>query len=474
MERRKFLNALPFAVGGVIALHSANASAQSQSSLAYVVNVLSYGAKVDGVTNDTIAVQSAINSGASIIDFPSGTCICGEVNIGTGMIIRGAGSGDNSPGTGTIIQASNSTSNIFVVNTQAAVTFSDLCFQNASVAPTSGAAIVLENTHVTMGVSNLFSSISNCRFDNLSIGVYAVSASSFNITNCTFWSIPANCFGILLDNQYNKDQGDQCISGNTFLGSSSAIGIYWVGGGGTRIVNNKFLMSRAIWAQFANATAQATAQFMIANNSIDVAQATIPVNPVVLNCSSGTLSFQNIIITGNIFVGYFAMVAMLQIAGEASAIINKVTIVGNSFTNTGGPISGSGMLALDYVEQFLIADNLIIGPGSSNGVSIGSNCSNGSVVANEIQGFTTSIVNNSDGRVRVRGISNSGAVADIPDGGSIAHGLGITPAKVWVNGSIAAQTYQPFGITSTSFQVSVRNTAGASGAPATIYWQAEA
>lgn len=473
MERRKFLSAIPLAVGGAIALHTIDASAQSQSSSTYEVNVMSYGAKVDGVTDDTTAVQSAINSGASIIDFPSGRCICGQVNISSGMIIRGAGSGDNSSGTGTIIQANSPTTHIFVVNTQAAVTFSDLCFQNTSAAPTDGAAILLENTNVTMGVANIFSSINNCRFDNVYIGVYGLSASSFNVTNCAFWSIPAHGFGILLDNQYSKDQGDQCISGNTFLGSTSAAGIYWVGGGGTRIVNNKFLMSNAIWAQLANATTSPTGQFMIANNSIDVNQVNTSAQPVQLICSSGTEPFQNVIVTGNIFIGYNEIPNMLQIIGSATARVSKVTIIGNSITNAGGPISGNGMMVLDYVDQFLIADNLIVGPGAGNGVNIGAHCTNGSVVANEIQGFALPIANNSGGTVRVRGISNSGTAANVADGGTIAHGLGVTPTKIWVNGSVAAQIYQPFDITPTYFQVSVRNTAGASGTPATIYWQAE-
>ncbi|GLQ47831.1 hypothetical protein GCM10007862_28820 [Dyella lipolytica] len=427
---------------------------------------------MDGVTDDTAAVQSAVNSGASIVEFPAGTCVCGQVTVSTGMVICGAGSGDNTSGTGTVIQPNSPTAYVFLVNTQAAVTFNDLCFRSTGT-PTDGAAIALEDTTVTMGVANTFSSVFNCRFDNVYIGVRAISASSFNITNCTFWSIPAGGYGIFLDNQYSKDQGDQCISGNTFLGAVTAIGIYWVGGGGTRIVDNKFLMSKAIWAQLANSTATPTAQFMIANNSIDANQNADSALPVQLICSSGTVPFQNIIVTGNIFVGYYAMDVMIQIIGLATAIVNKVMIIGNSFTNTGGSFSGGGMVVLDYVNQFLVADNLIIGPGSSSGVNIGANCTNGSVVANEIQGFAIPVVNNGGGTVRVRGISNSGAAANISDGGTIAHGLGATPTKVWVNGSVAAQTYQPFGITSTSFQVSVRNVAGASGSAATIYWQAE-
>lgn len=444
-----------------------------QSRLQETFSVLDFGAVGDGATDNTTAIQNAVNACTGVLLFPEGVFICGPVTISNALVIQGVGSGDSSTNTGTIIQTNGPTANVFTVNTQAAVVFRDFAMRSASAPPTAGSGITLEDTSPTMGVANQFSQVVNVRFDNMFIGVNAISASSFNVDGCVFWRIPANGIGVKLDNTFNKDQGDQCITGCTFLGDNTCIGVFWQGGGGTRIVNNKFFTSNAIWAQFTNLVAQPTAQFLIADNSIDVPNNYAAALPVQLVLTSGTVPFNNIMVTNNLFIGYFAMNTFLSISAIAAAMISKVMVIGNSFINTGGSFSGVGMMSMVYVQQFLVADNMIIGPGTSTGIYVDSTCANGSVVANEIQNVTTQITSNST-TTRVRGVTNSGATAGVSDGGTITHNLGVTPTKVWLNGSVAAQTYNPFSITSTTFQVSVRNTAGASGSAATIYWQVEA
>jgi hypothetical protein len=46
-----------------------------------VANVLDFGAKGDGVTNDTAAVQAALDSGAGAVYLPEGTYLCGKLNF---------------------------------------------------------------------------------------------------------------------------------------------------------------------------------------------------------------------------------------------------------------------------------------------------------------------------------------------------------------------------------------------------------
>lgn len=59
----------------------------SKTSLNYnvirTVNVKSFGAKLDGVTNDTVAIKKAINSASKgdIIFFPNGTCLLNQITI---------------------------------------------------------------------------------------------------------------------------------------------------------------------------------------------------------------------------------------------------------------------------------------------------------------------------------------------------------------------------------------------------------
>ena len=98
-------------------------------------NVLDFGAKGDGVTDDTVAIQAALNSGAGVIFFPFGTYqIAGGVNPTTTTLIvpstvhelRGEGgfrtptqlnfTGTNTTGTAFDIQSTNirSVSNLYL------------------------------------------------------------------------------------------------------------------------------------------------------------------------------------------------------------------------------------------------------------------------------------------------------------------------------------------------------------------------
>lgn len=60
----------------------------------YYVNVKEFGAKGDGVTDDTAAIQAAIDASSSnnaIIHFPEGTFICGTVVVSAPTQIKGSG-----------------------------------------------------------------------------------------------------------------------------------------------------------------------------------------------------------------------------------------------------------------------------------------------------------------------------------------------------------------------------------------------
>jgi len=73
------------------------------------VNVLDQGAKGDGVTDDTAAINSAINSLTSApnggtVFFPRGTYLCADVDVKTGVFLEGVGQGS-------ILMASGNTTN---------------------------------------------------------------------------------------------------------------------------------------------------------------------------------------------------------------------------------------------------------------------------------------------------------------------------------------------------------------------------
>lgn len=93
MERRKFIGGLPLAVGGALALRTTDSQAQTTSGGA--INVQSYGAVGDGVTDNTTAIQNAINAAISsnqALFFPTGQYAHGPLTANGGsMKIFGEG-----------------------------------------------------------------------------------------------------------------------------------------------------------------------------------------------------------------------------------------------------------------------------------------------------------------------------------------------------------------------------------------------
>lgn len=100
-------------------------------------NVLDFGATGDGVTDDTVAIQAALNSGANNVYAPAGTYICtASISISPETILRGDGVNTlflfNVVGDGF--------TSVFPVNTSNAanITISDLEVQNTNGLNTGG------------------------------------------------------------------------------------------------------------------------------------------------------------------------------------------------------------------------------------------------------------------------------------------------------------------------------------------------
>lgn len=425
------------------------------------------------VIDITAKVQAVIDSGIGKLHVPWGDYLMGTVNIDESIVIQGEGNGVDPGSRGTNFILIPDTDG-FVADTHNPVTFRDFSMQCA-LATTAGSGITLKCTTPFLGTVNMFSKIDNVRFENVFIGANITAASSYNVRDCTFWNIPPNGFGTFLNNTFNEDQGDGSVSGCTFGGQdASSLGIGWTGGGGARITDNKFFMAQAAYFDLTQTPGGETAQLIIAHNSFDVPTnpGAASVHPLVLQMVGGVSAFENIVISDNLFIGYFAMKEMLAVMGIGAAKIENLTITGNIFTNPTGSFVGQGMVFLDHANDFVISGNTIIGPGSSNGIAISANCANGAVEGNHIRGFTNNITSSSTSTA-VRRRTDSGVTGSVSDGGVITHNLGVTPTKMIISGSVAAQTYTPFTPTATQFQVSVRNTAGASGSAATIYWMVE-
>lgn len=68
---------------------------------------------------------------------------------------------------------------------------------------------------------------------------------------------------------------------------------------------------------------------------------------------------------------------------------------------------------------------------------------------------------------------NSGASANVSDGGSIAHGLASTPTHARVTPTVAAEMASVTAMDATNLTIAIKDDAGAAGTQQTIYWEAE-
>lgn len=431
-----------------------------------VYNVVSYGAKGDGVTDDTTAIQAAVTASTGMVFFPPGVYLTDQITIAKSLVIFGAGSRFEAGATGTRFFPKTNVSSVFYVNCQGPVVFRD--FSMGGNPQTAGYGIQIDYTAAS-AVANIFTLIDNVVFDAMFTCIYSKAASSWSVRNCVFWNIPASGTGIIIDNTFNKDQGDTNVSGCTFAPAAfgnTGIGITWLGGSGARIENNKFFMSDAL--NFNVSAGTATGQLYVVGNSFDNTLSAINVFQ-----SGGTAVYGAINIIGNQLFGYNTTVCFITITGIAGAHITDVQIVGNQIQQVGGTVSGSGGIKLDYVDRFLITGNYINGIGTANGIAITANCTNGGIDANEVQNWTNLVVVNASAtKVRYRGQSNSGAQA-ATDGGSYPHGLLVTPRMVRASNSIAAEFVNITAIDATNFTVAIKKKDGTAGTNQNIYWEAE-
>ena len=159
-----------------------------------------YGAKGDGTTDDTVAIQAAINSGKRVF-FPSGTYCMSSVTVNGDVLVDG--NSDKSvivpTGDGFILN------NALVKKT----------FRNLRFDCNVGTAITVNAVADTVVANTL--SIENCYFDaEKNAGIFAIKLfgeNEANIVNCTFYG----CNGISIDSSINPNVSD-CVFRHSDIG----------------------------------------------------------------------------------------------------------------------------------------------------------------------------------------------------------------------------------------------------------------
>lgn len=145
-----------------------------------ILSLKDFGAKGDGSTDDTVAIQNAINSGSPIVVTP-GTYITQQISLPVGGNIRWHGFGQGV----TNIKLKNGTNtSIFTMGSgRADVTFADITFDGNSANQTSGTS---NGVNADTGVTRL--TIRNCRFLNFRTRGISLAGTVVDarIESCTF------------------------------------------------------------------------------------------------------------------------------------------------------------------------------------------------------------------------------------------------------------------------------------------------
>lgn len=151
------------------------------------ISVKDYGARGDGTTVDTIAIQNTINicaaAGGGIVYLPSGTYIASGLVLATNISFRGAGKGVS------VLKQDPATTNTFVIRS---------CGSSASASNVELKDLTIDGNQASYG------NASNARM----LGYYLGVGSGFTLTDCLVSNVEfKNCKSYALD--------IECQSGGT-------------------------------------------------------------------------------------------------------------------------------------------------------------------------------------------------------------------------------------------------------------------
>ena len=203
MDRRNFLGILPVAVGGTLIAQAGEVSAQTSQGTGIWTNVKAFGAVGDGVTDDTAAIHSAINTlqqqndyRGGVLYFPSGRYKCSSTlsfaAYAAGQVHNIIVRGDGPQCTVLDFAAASAGSPGITFNGGAQFGIEDLLLNGAP-----GSGIVIGNGNSVGGTNacSLFS-IRNIRVQNCGAnGLHFINAYMGTVSDC--WSVSNGGIGFL-------------------------------------------------------------------------------------------------------------------------------------------------------------------------------------------------------------------------------------------------------------------------------------
>lgn len=365
------LNDIPALHYGLLVFNGTDMLLVNPATLRDTVSVRSFGAKGDGSTNDTAAMQAAHNTG-SVVYYPAGVYNFTAITLADGGII---GDSRNK----TILNCTDTgAGNMITVNGNGNFpTFVD--FQLAgSASKTVGAGLMVspatgETHHI---------SIERVCFNQLPDCINFQKAAFQSVTDCFFQTFNK---GIILDNQNNGDGGDQYIAGNVFSTDTgiwpNSICIQYKKGGGARIIGNKMLSGQFGISMEADGNTN-TADLFIIGNSIE----NQTFAGIWLTRASGTITWENIVIADNQFAGIPNNIGAM----DTDTFLSNVSITGNVIRLGVNAIG----IDLSRITGLNITGNTITGSNSGDiGIRLDANCAQGNIGSNTFNNVATTLSN---------------------------------------------------------------------------------
>lgn len=326
------------------------------------LSVSQFGAKGDGVADDTVALQNAITfSGRTKLSFGAKTYLYSTLTLpSNGAYIEGQGpfatqlltlsptGGISAPGVG-VIQ------------------ITDLGF---GVAP--GVTFTGNGPFIAITGASSDHLIRRCLFNGGFGHIQLTNANIYQIEDNYF--VSASTYHIQVENILAPDAGDSTVSGNVFDPANTTCAcISQSSSGGLRVINNKFLSGAYHYLGQFSTNPNPTSILLIDNNSSEHA---FNAN-FALNSSSNT-SFSQIIISNNqitVDPGPGATGVLIQDPGYAW--IDHIRIAGNTFAM--GGLAGQFAIQVNRATRLHLGTNAIVGNNVEQGIQIGSGVTSGHI-----------------------------------------------------------------------------------------------
>lgn len=388
-----------------------------QAKLQESVSVKDFGAVGDGVTNDTAAVQLAINSNAKAVYFPNGTYLCSQITLVSGQTLYG-------DGPTSIIKYNSGAALLYGLSASSATYLEDVQIRNLQLLGVGAFSefihlinvngvrdFVVENCQligfqgdgIYLGANtdntrhNVNVRISGCLFDGVNKdnrnGVSVIDGTNVRIEGNTFQNISRSTMPGPVDIEPNDVANvllDISVVGNTFRNSDGANGMVSVviastlttAPSGFVIANNTMAGSTQYAVNLRIFNDYATPQNIVISNNTSTCPGFLRCYPFVrgMTVSGNAVTFTtketligfvagddqyDVSITGNTFVGNNTRRAMTIRDGSRVAVVNNV------FTNCldYGVLTGDTSAALSYVSFIGNVFNNITGAAQSVGTT---------------------------------------------------------------------------------------------------------